>query len=217
MQITTALKRARRSDLDGKAAVIQAALWDEHRGQPQVVATAYAVAIRAQVAIPTTLREQIKNLKGRGLGMILGARVHAEFGDDPNATSRPRHVRTMPVPARSSASRAKEDRTGPPRSPGPAHRRAERPGVRLAQCASRCAGLPRPAPRPRRRPCRCIAAVDQPTRGNPAQLSVLSNALRRDDRLVVSLTSPRSLTLNRMGCLSVPGRMLMRPGTVESH
>ena len=101
MQITAALKRARRHHRDTKAAAIQAALRTEHLSQPAVVAAAYATTVRAQVAVLTVLNEQITLMQeqveahfGRhpdaeiytsqpGPGQILGARVPAEFGDDP--------------------------------------------------------------------------------------------------------------------------------------
>src|SRR6266704_849481 len=99
-QISAALKRARRRDIAVKTAKIQAVLRGEHLGQPAVVASAYAVSVRALVAVLGTLNEQVKILQeqveahfGRhpdaeiilsqpGLGAILGARVLAEFGDE---------------------------------------------------------------------------------------------------------------------------------------
>lgn len=118
-QITAALRRARRRDIDDKAAAIQAALRAEHLGQPAVVTAAYAGAVRAQVAILATLNEQITALQGQvethfgphpdaeiilsqpGLGMILGARVLAEFGDDPDrytsAKARKNYAATSPI------------------------------------------------------------------------------------------------------------------------
>jgi transposase len=102
-QISAALKRARRrGDIAGRAAAIQAALRSEQLGQPAVVTAAYAATVRAAAAVLTTLNEQIQNLHGQvethfgqhpdaeiilsqpGLGPILGARVLAEFGDDPH-------------------------------------------------------------------------------------------------------------------------------------
>nr|WP_238362170.1 IS110 family transposase [Actinopolymorpha pittospori] len=101
-QITAALKRARRHHVADKAQKIRAALRAEQLGQPAIVTSAYSATVRAQAAILTTLNEQIKSMQeqveahfGRhpdaeiivsqpGLGMILGARVLAEFGDDPD-------------------------------------------------------------------------------------------------------------------------------------
>lgn len=118
-QITAALRRARRRNIADKATAIQAALRAPHLGQPAVVTAAYAAALRAQVAILTTLNEQITTLQGQvethfgphpdaeiilsqpGLGMILGARVLAEFGDDPHrytsAKARKNYAATSPI------------------------------------------------------------------------------------------------------------------------
>ncbi|SEC48410.1 Transposase IS116/IS110/IS902 family protein [Amycolatopsis tolypomycina] len=101
-QISGALKRARRRDIAGKAAAIQAALRAEHLTQPEVVTAAHAASVRALIAVLTVLDSQVKTLQGQveayfgqhpaaeiiasqpGLGPILGARVLAEFGDDPD-------------------------------------------------------------------------------------------------------------------------------------
>ena len=118
-QITAALKRARRHHRDRRAAEIQAALRTEQLGQPPAVTTAYGVAVRAQVAILGVLNEQIDLLQGQveahfgqhpdaeiytsqpGLGQILGARVLAEFGDDPtrytDTRARKNYAGTSPI------------------------------------------------------------------------------------------------------------------------
>ncbi|MGN9846482.1 IS110 family transposase [Nonomuraea sp. H19] len=101
-QISAALKRAgRRGDLAAKAAPIQAALREQHLGQPEVVTAAYAASVRALIAVLATLNQQVAGLHKEveahfgqhpaaeiitsqpGLGVILSARVLAEFGDDP--------------------------------------------------------------------------------------------------------------------------------------
>jgi transposase len=118
-QITTALKRARRHHLADNAEAIRSALRAEHLGQPAVVVAAYAATVRAQVAILTTLNAEIKTMEEQvaahfgqhpeveiyrsqpGLGDILGARVLAEFGDDParyaDARSRKNYAATSPI------------------------------------------------------------------------------------------------------------------------
>jgi transposase len=118
-QISAALKRARRRDIAAKAAAIQAVLRGEHLGQPAVVAAAYAVSVRALVALLVTLNEQVKALQGQveasfgrhpdaeiilsqpGLGPVLGARVLAEFGDDharyTSAKARKNYAATSPI------------------------------------------------------------------------------------------------------------------------
>jgi len=118
-QITAALKRARRRSLPDKAAAIQAALRAEHLSQPQVVTAAYAATVRATVAVLVVLNEQITSLEKQveacfsehpaaeiilsqpGLGPIVGARVLAEFGDDPtryaSAKARKNYAGTSPI------------------------------------------------------------------------------------------------------------------------
>jgi transposase len=118
-QVSAALKRARRRDIPGKATAILAALRGEHLGQPEALTAAYAATARALIAVITALNEQVKTLQGRveehfgrhpdaeiyrsqpGMGAILGARVLAEFGDDPrryaDGKSRRNYAATSPV------------------------------------------------------------------------------------------------------------------------
>ncbi|MFI7709408.1 IS110 family transposase, partial [Nonomuraea sp. NPDC049480] len=119
-QISAALKRAgRRGDLAARAAPIQAALRTEHLGQPEAVTAAHAASVRALIAVLITLNEQVAALHREvethfgqhpaaeiitsqpGLGQILGARVLAEFGDDPkrysNAKARKNYAGTSPI------------------------------------------------------------------------------------------------------------------------
>jgi transposase len=119
-QITAALKRAgRRGDLAGRSREIRAALRTEHLGQPEVVTTAYAASVRALLAVLNVINTQVKTLQGQveahfgqhpaaeiicsqpGLGPILGARVLAEFGDDPDrytsAKARKNFAGTSPI------------------------------------------------------------------------------------------------------------------------
>jgi transposase len=101
-QVSAALKRARRRNIPDKATAILAALRSEQLGQPAALTAAYAVTVRALIAVITTLNEQVITLQGQveehfgqhpdaeiylsqpGLGAVLGARVLAEFGDDPH-------------------------------------------------------------------------------------------------------------------------------------
>jgi transposase len=118
-QIGAALKRARRRDVAEKAAAVQAALRADHLGQPEVLTTAYAASVQALIAVLTVLNTQVKTLQGQveasfgshpaaeivtsqpGLGPVLGARVLAEFGDDPNryhsAKARKNYAGTSPI------------------------------------------------------------------------------------------------------------------------
>ncbi|WP_256258552.1 IS110 family transposase [Saccharopolyspora antimicrobica] len=118
-QINGALKRARRRNIAEKAAAIQATLRSDQLGQPEVVAAAYASSIQALIAVLTVLNTQVKTLQGQveahfgqhpaaeiiasqpGLGPVLGARVLAEFGDDPDryatAKARKNYAGTSPI------------------------------------------------------------------------------------------------------------------------
>ncbi|MCX0269397.1 IS110 family transposase [Nocardia zapadnayensis] len=118
-QISAVLKRARRRDIGDKAAAIQAVLRSDQLGRPEVVTTAYAASVQALLAVLTVLNTQIKTLQGQvdahfgqhpaaeiilsqpGLGTILGARVLAEFGDDPtryaSAKARKNYAGTSPI------------------------------------------------------------------------------------------------------------------------
>jgi transposase len=118
-EITAALIHAHRRNRAAKAEAIVAALRAEHLGQPAVVAGAYAATVRAQVAILTVLNTQIAAMEEQveahfgqhpdaevyrsqpGLGVVLGARVLAEFGDDKDryadARARKNYAGTSPI------------------------------------------------------------------------------------------------------------------------
>ena len=118
-QVSAALKRAHRRNITDKATAILAALRGEQLGQPPAVTAAYAVTVRALIAVITTLNEQVKTLQGQveadfgrhpdaeiylsqpGLGPILGARVLGEFGDDPDryasGKARKNYAATSPI------------------------------------------------------------------------------------------------------------------------
>jgi transposase len=118
-QIAAALRRARRRDVDAKAERIQAALRAPHLGQPPAVTGAYAASVRALAAVIAAIDAQVKDLQREvgahfgqhpaasiivsqpGLGPIIGARVLAEFGDDPDryadAKARRNYAGTSPI------------------------------------------------------------------------------------------------------------------------
>src|SRR5262245_56323228 len=75
-QIGAALKRARRLAMPEKTARIQAAVRAAHLGQADIVASAYAAAVRSAVAVLAVLNEQIKIMQGQ---------VEAHFGEHPAA------------------------------------------------------------------------------------------------------------------------------------
>jgi transposase len=144
-QIAAVLRRARRRKVADKAAAIQAALRTEHLRQPPAVTAAYAATVRAQVAILTVLNAEIATLEGQveehfgqhpdvevylsqpGLGVVLGARVLAEFGDDKtryvDARARKNYAGTSPITRQSgktgTRSRAAVTPMPPAQSPAP--------------------------------------------------------------------------------------------------
>jgi len=118
-QVSAALKRAGRRDIATKARAIRAALAAEQLSLSPAVADAYGAAVRAQVTILATLNTEITRLGKRvetdfgqhpdgeiylsqpGLGVVLSARVLAEFGDDPDrytdAKARKNYAGTSPI------------------------------------------------------------------------------------------------------------------------
>jgi hypothetical protein len=100
-KITAILKRARRREVETKTEAIQAALRAPALRQPAPIEAAYATIAASQIRLISGLNSQIPTLEevvaqgfGRhpdaeiyisqpGLGTVLGARVLAEFGDDP--------------------------------------------------------------------------------------------------------------------------------------
>ena len=119
-KIASALRRGgRQRRIEDRAAEIQAALRTETLEAPGQVAEAMGASVRALVAVIGELATQIAGLESEladrfdqhpdakiirslpGLGMILGARVLAEFGDDPeryaDAKSRKNYAGTSPI------------------------------------------------------------------------------------------------------------------------
>jgi transposase len=127
--IQSALKRGgRQRNIAARARQIQAALRTQQLAAPAPVAAAYGATTRAAVGIITELNRQIGELETTlaqnfethpdadiylslpGLGVILGARVLGEFGDDPNrytdAKSRKNYAGTSPLTIASGKKRA---------------------------------------------------------------------------------------------------------------
>jgi transposase len=118
-KIIAALRRANRRDLAAKAARIQGILRAPALRQPAVMASAYATIVVSQTRLIGALNSEIGELGevvaahfGRhpdaeiyasqpGLGVILAARVLAEFGDAPDryadARARKNYAGTSPV------------------------------------------------------------------------------------------------------------------------
>jgi transposase len=119
-KIRSALKHAgRQRNIDARAHEIAVALRTEQLAAPATVTAAFAATTRATVGIIGELNRQITDLETQlathfethpdadiylslpGLGVILGARVLGEFGDDPNryttAKSRKNYAGTSPL------------------------------------------------------------------------------------------------------------------------
>jgi len=127
--IQSALKRGgRKRNIAARARQIRAALRSEQLAAPAPVAAAFGATTRAAVGIIVELNRQIAELEAElathfeahpdadiyrslpGLGVILGARVLGEFGDDPNrytdAKSRKNYAGTSPLTVASGKKRA---------------------------------------------------------------------------------------------------------------
>ena len=119
-KIRSALKAAgRQRNLDTRALQIQGMLRTEQLAAPAAITAAFGATTRATVGIIAELNHQISELEAElathfethpdadiylslpGLGVILGARVLGEFGDDPNryttAKSRKNYAGTSPL------------------------------------------------------------------------------------------------------------------------
>lgn len=119
-KIAAALRRGgRQRRIDTRAIEIQTALRADQLEAPPIVANAMGATVAALVAVTVELTAQIARLETDlsehfethpdakilrslpGLGMILGARVLAEFGDDPNryanAKCRKNYAGTSPI------------------------------------------------------------------------------------------------------------------------
>jgi hypothetical protein len=118
-QVAAALKRARRHHVPARTDAILAALRGEHLGQPAELTAAYAATARSLIAVLVTLNEQVRFLEAQvkehfgrhpdaeiyqsqpGMAAVLGARVLAEFGDDPyryeSAKARKNYAGTSPI------------------------------------------------------------------------------------------------------------------------
>jgi transposase len=127
--IRSALKRGgRQRYIDARAREIGAALRSQQLGAPAHLTAAFAATTRAAVGIITELNRQISELETSlaahfethpdadiylsqpGLGVVLGARVLGEFGDDPNrytdAKCRKNYAGTSPLTVASGKKRA---------------------------------------------------------------------------------------------------------------
>jgi transposase len=118
-QVTAALRRARRRNVEDRVTQIINVLRAEDLRRSDAVQDAYAAVVASQAAVLQALNTQIESLgevveahfgvhpdaeiyaSQPGLGPILGARVLGEFGDDPHryadARSRKNYAGTAPI------------------------------------------------------------------------------------------------------------------------
>ncbi|MEM6110783.1 IS110 family transposase [Mycobacterium sp. 050272] len=128
-KIRSALKAGgRQRNLDARALEIQTVLRADQLTAPATVTAAFAASTRAMIGIITEVNRQITDLETElathfethpdadiyrslpGLGVILGARVLGEFGDDPNrytdSKCRKNYAGTSPLTVASGRKRA---------------------------------------------------------------------------------------------------------------
>jgi transposase len=133
-RIASALRRAgRQRNIDAFARKIRAALTAPQLAAPTAVSTAYGSSTRAAVAVLSAMNDQLTALEAEiavhldehpdagvyrslpGLGVVLGARVLSEFGDDPDryasAKARKNYAGTPPVTHQSGKLRLVTART----------------------------------------------------------------------------------------------------------
>jgi Transposase IS116/IS110/IS902 family len=119
-ELEAALRRAgRRRQVEARAAAIHAVLVSQQLEAPPVVADAYGQVVAAAVTVIDSLSQQLASLQASltsafaahrdagivpsqpGLGLVLAARVLAEFGDDPDryasARARKAYAGTAPI------------------------------------------------------------------------------------------------------------------------
>lgn len=125
--VSTMRRAGRQRNLEERAEKIHDALHKEQLSQPAILENAYGVTTKATVAVIAQLNATMAELEAAlsehfeqhpsakiihslpGMGMVLGARVLGEFGDDPNryadAKSRKNYAGTSPVTKASGKSK----------------------------------------------------------------------------------------------------------------
>ena len=222
-KIATALRRGgRQRRIDERASHIHSALGSDQLAASNLVSEAMGAIVRSLVAVITEIIDQIDTLETElaarfdqhpdakiirslpGLGTILGARVLAEFGDEPNryadAKSRKNYAGMSPITKASGRSHvvlARYTRN---------HRLADAcylsafaaltasPGARTFYDQRRRNGDTH------NRALRCSR---QPTRRHSPRLPTTPNPLRRTHRM--GSPHPRRLTTTTVGCLPTVG------------
>ena len=223
-RIETLLRRAgRQRNLASTATTIRAALSSEQLAARPGVIGAYTASASALLAVLSTMAAQTEVLAGQveqgfgqhpdveiyrsqpGLGLILGARVLAEFGDDPgryvDAKARKNYSGMSPI---TKASGTKQGGPGPLRPQPPPRRCTVPAGLRRTQQFPRRPRVLRPTARPRSHPLPSPPSPCKPTRRHPPRLPTNPHPLRRTPRLAhrTRQTQLRSLTASGRGMSS---------------
>ena len=243
-KIAAALRRSNRRNVDARAVEIQAALRAPALRQPPAVQAAFAAIAAGEVRLIASLNSEVAALGevvaehfGRhrdaeiyisqpGLGVILGARVLAEFGDDPHryadAKARKNYAGTSPITRASgtkkkvSARYAKNDRLADALQQWAFGSLRGSPGARLL----------RRTPSPQDRSPGRATPTRQPARRHPARLPEDPHPLQREHRLA-NPKQRRRLTSKNLGCLlrrvlaqsrphAASSQTTSRPGNVRS-
>ena len=202
-KITAALRRGgRQRRIDQRAGEIQAALRTDQLEAPDMVSEAMGSTVRALVVVAGELTAQIARLEVdladrfdqhpdakiirslAGVGMIIGARVLGEFGDDPNryadAKCRKNYAGTSPITRESGKSHVVLARYARNRRLADAlHQWAfaaltASPGARAFYDAHRAAGDTHN---------QALRGTREPARRDPPRLPPPSHPLRRTHRL----------------------------------
>jgi transposase len=224
-KIVATLRRAgRQRNLQATAEDIQAALRAPQLEAHPGVIGAYTAAVRSLVAVITELVTQTEVLRGEveagfgrhpdaeiylsqpGLGSVLGARVLAEFGDDPHRYTDPKARKNYsgmaPITRASGTKRLVLARYARNRRLADA---LYQQAVSALTALTGSPGLLRPATRPRRHPPPGSTRPGQPTRRHPARLPASPQPLRRGHRLAPrSRSSRRRLTAYSRGMSERP-------------
>jgi transposase len=198
-RVKTVLRRAgRQRNLDTRAAQIVQTLRGEQLGLPEALTAAYGASVRSLVAVITTMVEQIGVLEVEvnrcfgqhpdaeiftsqpGLGVVLGARVLAEFGDAADryadAKSRRNYAGTSPITKASGTRRVVLARYARNRRPAPT-------GLHRPHRIPRRPRLLRRPPNPRRHPPPSPQSTGQPPRRHPPRLPTTPHHLQRTHRM----------------------------------
>jgi hypothetical protein len=201
-RIETLLRRAgRQRNVSSTAATIRAALTSEQLAARPGVIDAYTASASALLAVLSTMAAQTEVLAGQveqgfgqhpdaeiyrsqpGLGLILGARVLAEFGDDPDryadAKARKNYSGMSPITKASGTKRWFWPAS--PATAASAMRCSCRPSPHST--IPRRPRLLRPTARPRRHPLPSPPHPREPARRHPPRLPTNPHPLRRTPRL----------------------------------